>query len=85
MAKSINALNVAPNEIYIMNKLKNNITRSIPNLHASEIKTDYGKILSSLKPNELIETKSTKNVDLALKNKTNSSIRENVSSLSSDR
>ncbi|CAD8119625.1 unnamed protein product [Paramecium sonneborni] len=67
-----------------MNKLKNNIIRSIPNLH-QDSKVEYGKILSAIKPNELKEPKTAKYMQLDLKNKINQSIRENVTSVSSER
>ncbi|CAD8045018.1 unnamed protein product [Paramecium primaurelia] len=67
-----------------MNKLKNNVIRSIPNLH-QEMKIDHGKILSAIKPNEFLEPKTAKYIELDLKNKINFSIRENITSLSSER
>ncbi|CAK65465.1 unnamed protein product (macronuclear) [Paramecium tetraurelia] len=67
-----------------MNKLKNNVIRSIPNLH-QEMKLEQSKILSAIKPNELQEPKTAKYMELDLKNKINFSIRENITSLSSER
>lgn len=64
-----------------MNKLKNNIIRSIPNLNQE----GPGKILSAFKQNEMSGNKTTKHLEIDLKHKINSSIRENIASLSSER
>ncbi|CAK57110.1 unnamed protein product (macronuclear) [Paramecium tetraurelia] len=67
-----------------MNKLKNNVIRSIPNLH-QDMKVEHGKILSAIKSNQIQETKAVKYIDLELKRKINTSIRENITSVSSER
>ncbi|CAD8206097.1 unnamed protein product [Paramecium octaurelia] len=67
-----------------MNKLKNNVIRSIPNLY-QDMKLEHGKILSAIKANQLQETKAVKYIELELKRKINTSIRENITSVSSER
>ncbi|CAD8206306.1 unnamed protein product [Paramecium pentaurelia] len=67
-----------------MNKLKNNVIRSIPNLN-QEMKVDHSKILSAIKPNQIQEAKTVKYIELELKKKINQSIRENITSVSSER
>lgn len=49
------------------------------------MRIEPSKILSAIKPNEFQESKTTKCMELDLKNKINFSIRENITSLSSER